>query len=806
MGQDDQATEQEPGRVQLFLLGSLRLVIGDRVITGISPMLAELLSFLALNTTANRVIDRGLLLSNVWAHLPKQRGRRGLSDALYRLRTMFGDKANVLVVEKSGITLRKVWVDVDEFRRLVASSELSAWRAAIDLYRGDLLPDVDAEWLEAVRASLHDDYILLLTQVCADLNATGAYSDALSYTQRWIRADPFSEEAYRYAMRLNARLGRHAVALRQYEHLTKVLGDELGLEPMVETQSLAAAIRVENSIAPADLFLPTPLIGRRYEYASLVRRVEEVQEGRGGIVLLDGETGIGKTHLLSAVTEGASWRGTSVVLANATPQHGLTTYEPLPALLGEVSRAPRSEQLNEQLPIDVRAALRGLAPALSIPDEVTKQKEGAIPSVKMLATALTSLFAVLSELGPHLLVLDDLQWAGTSFWRMIAFCAPSFHHSRLLLVLSFRGNELRADKATWAIVRELDREVVPLRINLRGLNPDECGQMARSLSWPLSSSQVQRLTELTGGNPLFVEQVVATRALDSPPLSLRELIDRRLDALPEPVRRDVEAAAILGREFRYRHWRALAGATVASSARALLDAGLLTETERGYSFRADLMRERLYTGLSAEHHRNLHRRAAATIFRDSDDPALAAWHYTQAESWTEAARCYQLAADRAASDGLPQLALEQVKYALELLGRVPRASSERQALLARWHELSALVASRRERVEGPGMLVVQIARLGAPLTRALSEGDTVKVRWTIDDGAEDIDLLRREGKVALRRHRILRLVAEAKAQGGAPSDGDLARALGVTERTIGSDIAALEAAGIPIETRRRRRG
>jgi DeoR/GlpR family transcriptional regulator of sugar metabolism len=80
----------------------------------------------------------------------------------------------------------------------------------------------------------------------------------------------------------------------------------------------------------------------------------------------------------------------------------------------------------------------------------------------------------------------------------------------------------------------------------------------------------------------------------------------------------------------------------------------------------------------------------------------------------------------------------------------------------------------------------------------------VTVEWTVDAGAADKALLHAFGKVALRRRRILRLVAQACAQGAAPTDQDLARALSVTERTIIADIAALQAEGHILPTRRRR--
>jgi tetratricopeptide (TPR) repeat protein len=96
---------------------------------------------------------------------------------------------------------------------------------------------------------------------------------------------------------------------------------------------------------------------------------------------------------------------------------------------------------------------------------------------------------------------------------------------------------------------------------------------------------------------------------------------------------------------------------------------------------------------------------------------------------------------------------------------------------------------------------LRLASPKAPLGRPLRDEEYVEVLWTVDAGDEDEEVRRREGKVALRRRRILRLLEEAEAQGGAPTEYDLAAALDVTARTIRSDIAALRREGYRIATR-----
>lgn len=106
----------------------------------------------------------------------------------------------------------------------------------------------------------------------------------------------------------------------------------------------------------------------------------------------------------------------------------------------------------------------------------------------------------------------------------------------------------------------------------------------------------------------------------------------------------------------------------------------------------------------------------------------------------------------------------------------------------------------------PGQIRQVIAAAGAPHGRPLRETEMIEVVWTIKAGVEDLEVLEEHGSQALRQVRILRLVDEALDQGGEPTQEDLGAALGVTARTIRSDIAALRARGYRVATRGKLRG
>ncbi len=103
--------------------------------------------------------------------------------------------------------------------------------------------------------------------------------------------------------------------------------------------------------------------------------------------------------------------------------------------------------------------------------------------------------------------------------------------------------------------------------------------------------------------------------------------------------------------------------------------------------------------------------------------------------------------------------------------------------------------------EGVLSKTVQLAGVDVPLGRPLAPNDLLFVTWTVDGGITDEVILQSAGKVDLRRFRLKRLIAEARAQGTLPTDDDLARAVGMSVRTIERDRIALAADGFQLVTR-----
>ncbi len=130
------------------------------------------------------------------------------------------------------------WLDIEEFEQRVRQAGPASLHDAIALYRGDLLPEMDDEWLMVERERLRQTQIDALSQLVSHHRALSEYQAAVDLAQQILVLDPLAESAYRELMSLHYLAGDRAAALAEYERLRATLRDELGAEPMAETKAL----------------------------------------------------------------------------------------------------------------------------------------------------------------------------------------------------------------------------------------------------------------------------------------------------------------------------------------------------------------------------------------------------------------------------------------------------------------------------------------------------------------------------------------------------------------------------------------
>ncbi|MBI1397847.1 MAG: AAA family ATPase [Betaproteobacteria bacterium] len=228
--------------IRLQLLGGFTVESLDGALPVALPRKSRgLLTYLAL--THPDAQPRHRLATLLWPDVSDTLSRTNLRQALSTIRREVGD---ILDADKESVGLRDgaVHTDIGEFEALARSSSTEDLERALALYRGHLLDGFQSDtpafdqWLSTERERLHQSVMVSGTRALAGREAAGQIEGAVLLANRMVALDPLREDAHRALMRLYARQGRSAQAMRQYRSLRELLARELGVSPEPETENL----------------------------------------------------------------------------------------------------------------------------------------------------------------------------------------------------------------------------------------------------------------------------------------------------------------------------------------------------------------------------------------------------------------------------------------------------------------------------------------------------------------------------------------------------------------------------------------
>ncbi|MDT5026790.1 MAG: hypothetical protein QOE61_3216, partial [Micromonosporaceae bacterium] len=334
------------------------------------------------------------------------------------------------------------------------------------------------------------------------------------------------------------------------------------------------------------------LIGRDHPAAILRAEIARAHDSHGGLVLVTGEAGIGKTTLVTSAMAEARQLGTLVVGGSCWDSDSAPGFWPWTQVVRGLRRGASAQEWKEAQ----TSAGEGLAVLLG---EATST-EGA--DSFQLYDAVTTAVVSVSQSRPLMVVLDDLHWADAASLKLLEFATQHTWFERVLLVGTYRDVEVESAKhplrplvmplvakATTVTLTGFDRaEVAALMVRTAGSTPD-----------PALVDEVHRRT---GGNPFFVEQTArlwhSGGSITAIAPGVRDAVTRRLSLLPAPVVELLTTAAVLGGQFHRQVLAAAAAAPVAQVDR-LLGQAVTTRLVSGlgagrFSFAHDLVRETLY--------------------------------------------------------------------------------------------------------------------------------------------------------------------------------------------------------------------
>jgi predicted ATPase/tRNA A-37 threonylcarbamoyl transferase component Bud32 len=465
-------------------------------------------------------------------------------------------------------------------------------------------------------------------------------------------------------------------------------------------EALGAPGAGESPRPRAYLYRPA-LTGRKAELRWLEEHLDRLEAGRGGLVLLAGESGIGKTRLALELAREAGCRGLRV-LAGESSGLGAEATAPLrplrPLLQALVERAGPEPGIQERGHAERKTpVLALLALDLARASDPRAQEAGGEEGRQRLFRELLEGLAELSdaraplrtEAAPALLILDDLQWADELTLGFLEFLERGGHLESLpLLVLAlYRDDEFGALGLSAGPLQALLESPRAHRPELAGLDGGALGAMAGDmLALPPPSALLRGLADRCDGNPFFAAEYLRAAVeegmlyrdaagrwqLDARlaagsgpepwplPRSVRDVVSRRLAALSPSACRLLDAACVLGRDPDALLLPGVTGLQpmeLMESLDALLRRQVLEETAEGrLRFVHDQIREVAYERLDEGRRRGLHRAAAEAIERRpapgsgaaAHDAALLGRHWERAAEPLRA-RPYHLAAARQAA-------------------------------------------------------------------------------------------------------------------------------------------------------------
>ncbi|HEX6221277.1 MAG TPA: AAA family ATPase, partial [Acidimicrobiia bacterium] len=471
--------------------------------------------------------------------------------------------------------------------------------------------------------------------------------------------------------------------------------------------------------------------------------VERVLAGPGGVALIEGEPGVGKTRLANEIVDDAEWRGFEVSWGSCRPG-ALRPFAPLVEILESLTRL-RLEQLAEQVaPIWFNQALR-LAPELVHRVDGLEAPAPLRPAEELTRTqeALVHTLGALGKIAPHLIVIDDVQWADRDTLAVLTQLAARLIGTRVLILLSFRSEEARGEPEVWDVIRDLDRVAGLGRAVLSPLSVFELEEMVRRiLDVPrLQPSVATRLHRETGGNALFVlETLLALRdrgslesgddllaslepSIDGKELPVaprvRSVIESRISLLGDEVTAVYELASVIGDPVRLELLEAtstLARPVILDAVDELLHRGLLREVEAGiYRMAHDQIRQVAYGAIRPNRRTGLHTVIAENLVRlDASAVEEIGHHFLLAGDSDRAGRYLLKAGLRAVELSAFATAESHLQQARLASIRASWPQSERYSLLGHLEGVLGVLGRRADQAE----VIEEMAGLVDPGTEA----------------------------------------------------------------------------------------
>ncbi len=675
----------------------------------------------------DKVITSDHLIETLWPDDPPNATRSRLHVRISQLRNGLKDKKALLRTVHGGYIFElddTCWLDIEVFQSLVnqgarlqaegqPQKAISAYEQAEHIYRGDFLAeDLYADWTFALREFYRERYLSLLIELAESYAQQGRYRVAITRLRQALAQDSLRETIYIRLMLYHYFAGERAQALQTYDRCKTVLAESLGVTPTDITNHIAKQIKMgtlwkqeKTPRYPPPIFegklfeVPyalneIPFMGREKEYAWLM---SQWQNENKHVVLLEGESGVGKTRLLETFAGHLASQGVHILHTHLS----ISKHTPIQAI-SETLRSLLTEKMLSQLPQSAIVSLSVLfadlhhrfdnlpqLPNLSLNDERQRLQQAI------------STLAEMYQGKSVLLIIDDGHRLGPDSVEQLQTLS---HYFKILI--SYRSEDTPADHPLRTIFGDPD-------LKLSALSAPAIGAIINNLSGQELPDIAVKLHEQSGGNPLFVVTLLqqmfetgqlyigsngvwltTTQGSISLPATLRETIENRLQRLNRSQRRVFDYCAVIGGEFNFRLLQTAAKQdedSLLGIIDELMDAGLIIEprslSKPEFMISHDRYTEVAYETIPAIRRKGMHIQVAQAIEAMGSSNhekyyAALANHFDKAEKTEPATHYAALAGDQAAAQFTISEALDFYSRALVLTSK-ENITRVAQLLLAR---------------------------------------------------------------------------------------------------------------------------
>jgi len=581
-----------------------------------------------------------------------------------------------------------VHTDAEAFQAIAHEAHrtnlLSTYQRAVACYAGDLLPDDLYEaWTEETRESLRLQFMQLLLETGQKNLEAENLAEAAEVFRRALSLDPLEEAGHRGIMRTFALQGNREQALHQYKRCSEILAAELNVKPAPETTRLYQDIR-ENLIQPlkkrpaksnaskATMLFPkgNALIGRKQEMQIIAARLDDLEQGKGSALLIEGMAGIGKTRLAQEILLLAQRRDYRAMIGAAADHEKELPYTPF------VEALRMTIQISHEFTSLIPDELAAVIPEISVPAPLRAGQTQLSAQSSLFAGVYRYLKAI-SEKMPSVLILDDLQNADDGTLKLFHYLARQSAELQLLLVGIYRSLT-GADSANLAsLIANLERAYSVKRLVLTPLPPEEAQKLLLQVlrKGKVDETFAHQVYSLTEGNPLFTLEMAQqlsnsgdvvyqggvwraspTNQFYLPP-SLRTLLAQKWNRLSSKAQHLLNVAATAGQSVHYsllENVLEIHGEPFLELLEETMIVGLLQESGLMYSFVHPLFYEAVYQQMSQARQRELHKRIGFALEGQfAENPAkpieALAYHFSQGQFPQKALPYLMQAGERAAA-------------------------------------------------------------------------------------------------------------------------------------------------------------